>query len=129
MPPTNREIVQANSDAFSRRDVESMLELFAPDAAVVDRRAVGFGEFRGHEAVRSYYEGVFDNVDELYEDIERFSEDGDVVIASCNLTLKLAGQEEFGEITLRYALRVTLAGGLIQALDIYDDARSAAAGE
>jgi ketosteroid isomerase-like protein len=94
MSRTNAEIVRANSDAFSRRDVDGMLEFFAPDAVVTDRRAVGWGEFRGHEAMRSYYLGLFDNADDLHEDLEIVSEEGDLVIASCRLEAHLVGQSD-----------------------------------
>ena len=124
----NLDIVHANSAAFSRRDVEAMLELYAPDAVVIDRRPVGWGEFRGHDALRSYYQGLFDNAAELREDLEIVSEDGGVVVASCKLSAQIADQGEPGEITFRYALRITLADGLITAMDIYDDVRRATAG-
>ena len=66
MSRTNAEVVRANSSAFSRCDEAGMLELYAPDAVVIDRRAVGWGEFRGHDALRAYYQGLFDNVDQLH---------------------------------------------------------------
>ncbi|MEA2430343.1 MAG: SnoaL-like domain, partial [Thermoleophilaceae bacterium] len=67
MPPSNVDIVRANSEAFSRRDVGAMLELFAPDPIVRDHRIVGWGDFVGRDAIRAYYEGLFDNADKIYE--------------------------------------------------------------
>jgi ketosteroid isomerase-like protein len=122
---TNAEVVRANSGAFSRRDADGMLQLFAPDAVVVDRRQVGWGEFRGHEALRSYYQGLFDNAEELHEDLEVVAEDGDVIVAACHLRGKLVGQPDGPEVTFDYALRVTLADGLIASVDIYEDAAAA----
>src|SRR4051794_5585454 len=90
----NTEVVQANSRAFSQRDVESMLSFYAPDAVVIDRRPVGWGEFRGHDALRSYYQGLFDNVASVHEDLSVVSEDGAVVVAACLLTAELAGQPD-----------------------------------
>src|SRR4051812_23387665 len=98
MPRTNADVVRANSDAFSRRDADTMLELYAPDAVVIDRRPIGWGEFRGHDAMRSYYQGLFDNASELNEDLEIVSEEGDVVVASCRLTGKLVGQPHGPEV-------------------------------
>jgi ketosteroid isomerase-like protein len=121
----NSNVVHANSEAFSRRDADGMLEFYAPDAVVIDRRAVGWGEFRGHDALRSYYQGLFDNADELHEDLEIVAEDGDVIVASCRLTARLAGQPGSAEVSFDYALRITLADGLIAAMDIHEDATAA----
>src|SRR4051794_38910873 len=74
MTRSNREVVIANSKAFSRRDIDAMMEFFAPDAVVRDRRAVGWGEFDGADAVRAYYEGLFDNTDAIDEDLTVVSE-------------------------------------------------------
>jgi ketosteroid isomerase-like protein len=128
VPRTNVDVVQANSEAFSRRDVDAMLEFYAPEAVVIDRRSVGWGEFRGHDELRSYYQGIFDNVAEVHEDLEVVTEDGDVIVASGHVSVRLAGQPDAGDVTFDYALRITLVDGLIVAMDIYDDANAAEAG-
>src|SRR3954451_16227900 len=125
MSPENADVVRANSDAFSRRDADAMLELFAADAVAADRRPVGWGEFRGRGAIRSYYQGLFDNASEIDEQLEIVSEEGDVVIASCHVTAKLAGQPDSPGVAFDYALRLTLADGLITSIEIFDDAASA----
>jgi ketosteroid isomerase-like protein len=121
------DVVLANSAAFSRRDVEAMLEFYAPDAVAIDRRQVGWGEFRGHDALRSYYQGLFDNAAWLREDLELVSEQGDTLVVSCRLTAGLVDPPEAGEVSFDYALRIRLAGGLIVSIEIYDDAQAAAA--
>jgi ketosteroid isomerase-like protein len=127
VPSSNVDVVLANSQAFSRRDADAMLALYAPDAVVVDRRAVGWGEFRGHDALRSYYQGLFDNVSELTEELDVVSEDGDVVVADCRLEARLVDPPDAAPVAFTYALRITLAGGLITAMDIHEDASAAAA--
>jgi ketosteroid isomerase-like protein len=127
MPRTNVDIVHANSDAFSRRDLEGMLEFYSPDAVILDRRPIGWGEFRGHATIGSYYQGIFDNASELNEDLEVVNEQGDTVIASCQLTGTLAGQDDGPHVRLDYALRITLTDGLITTMEIFDDAEAAAA--
>src|SRR5947208_470655 len=122
MPAANADVVRANSEAFSRRDVETMLDLFAPDAVVRDRRTVGWGDFHGRDAIRAYYEGLFDNADKIYEDLAVVSEQADAVVASCRVTAHLVGHAEADVVTLDYALEVTVAGGLIDALEIYENA-------
>jgi len=125
MSRTNAEVVQANSSAFSRRDEASMLEFYAPDAVVVDRRAVGWGEHRGHDAMRAYYQGLFDNADDLQEDLRIVSDEGDLIVASCRLTAQLAGQPDAPPVVFEYALRITFADGAIQSMEIYEDATAA----
>ena len=125
MSRTNAEIVRANSAAFSRRDENGMLEFYAPDAVVIDRRAVGWGEFRGHDALRSYYQGLFDNAAELREDLEIVSDEDDLIIASCRVTVHLAGQPDAPPVEFEYALRIALADGAIQSMEIYEDAAAA----
>ena len=127
MALSHAEIAQANSAAFSRRDVDAMLGYYAPDAVVADRRAVGWGEFRGHEALRSYYQGLFDNAAELHEDLEIVSDEDDELVASCHLRGRLVGQADGPEVKFDYAIRIRFAGGLIASLDIYENAEAAAA--
>ena len=128
MSRTNAAVVRANSEAFSRRDEDAMLEFYAPDAVAVDRRAIGFGEFRGHDALRSYYQGIFDNADKLHEDLQIVSDEDDVIIASCRLTAHLVGQPDAPPVDFEYALRFAFANGVIQLLEIYEDADAAARG-
>jgi ketosteroid isomerase-like protein len=128
VPRPPAEIALANNAAFSRQDVDAMLELHKPDALVVDRRDVGFGEFRGHGAIRAYYEGLFDNTASVQEDMEVVQSDGDVVIASCHVRAELAGQAgEPAAVTFDYALRVEVEGEMIASLEIYPDVAAAAA--
>jgi ketosteroid isomerase-like protein len=128
MSRTNAAVVRANSAAFSRRDEDGMLEFYAPDAVVIDRRAVGWGEFRGHDAMRSYYQGLFDNVDKLHEDLQIVADDDDLIIASCRLTAHLVGQPDAPPVEFEYALRIAFADGVIQLMEIYEDAVAATRG-
>src|SRR4051794_22296684 len=124
---TNEKTVRANNAAFSARDVDGMLKLHAPDAAVFDRRPIGWGEFHGHDALRSYYQGLFDNADELDEELEVVSEEDGTVVASCHLRARLAGQEDREPVTFDYALRIRLEAGVIAEVQIHDDAEAAGA--
>jgi ketosteroid isomerase-like protein len=125
--PGNLEIIKSNSDAFSRRDAEGMLALWAPDATMSDRRAVGWGEYQGRDALRAYYLGLFDNVAALHEDLKVVSAEGDVVVVTCHTRALLAGDPE-AEVTFDYAMRITLSDGLISSLEIFEDVAGAAGG-
>jgi ketosteroid isomerase-like protein len=126
MARSGTDVALANSQAFSRRDIDAMMELFAPDAVVRDRRAVGWGEFDGRDAVRAYYEGLFDNTEELDEDMTVASADGDVVIAPCKARARLTGAAQNDVMTFDYVLKVRVADGLIEELEIYEDLEAAA---
>jgi ketosteroid isomerase-like protein len=105
-----------------------MLALHLPDAVVADRREVGFGVFRGHDAIRAYYQGLFDNTASVKEDLEVVREEGDLVIASCHVRASLTGQAgDPPAVTFDYALRVQLDGDRIASLEIYPDAAAATA--
>ena len=69
---------------------------------------------------------AFDNADEIYEDLAVVSASGDVVVASCRTTARLAGQPDAALVSFEYALKVTVEDELIQALEIYEDAAAAA---
>jgi ketosteroid isomerase-like protein len=105
-----------------------MLQYYAPDALVVDRRAIGWGEFPGHDAIRSYYEGLFANVEEIHEGFDIVLEQGDLVVANCHTTAKLAEYADAGEMTFDYALRFEFADGVIALMEIFEDPAAAGAG-
>ena len=60
------DVVRRNSAAFSRMDVDAMMEFYAPDAVVEDRRRVSIGTFRGHDELRPYYLSIFHSAAELH---------------------------------------------------------------
>jgi ketosteroid isomerase-like protein len=124
--PSNADIVQANSAAFSRKDVDAMMELYAPDAVVTDRRPVGWGEFRGRDSLRSYYQGILDNLEDLDETLEIVDDRDGVIIAAGHFRARLLDTPEGSELTLDYALRMTFEDGLIATMAIFEDAAAAA---
>jgi ketosteroid isomerase-like protein len=120
-------VVRSNSAAFSARDVERMLEHYARDAVVEDRRPTGWGAHRGHAELRAYYLGIFDNADALDESLEVLAADGDVVVAHCDLWVHLAADESAEGLTIPYGLIVTVRDGRIAQLAIHSDGREALA--
>ena len=100
-----------------------MLALHAPDAVISDRRAVGFGEFAGHDAIRAYYEGLFDNTDALSEELDVVHDADGVLVAAGVAKVVLTGQDE--PETFNYALRFTFDGERIATVDIYENAAAA----
>lgn len=125
MPRSALEVVQANNAAFSAMDVDAMLELYAPGAEVIDRRRVSMGTFNGHDELRAYYLSIFHSAEQLRETIEILAERDGVVAASCELWGRLSGDTAGSGITVPYALVVEVADGLIQRLQLAEDAEHA----
>jgi ketosteroid isomerase-like protein len=112
--------------AFCRRDAQSMVERFAPDAVATDHREGGLGRWRGHEELLAYYAGICDIAQELREDMEIVSERGEVVVADCTFNARLTEDGPAEEFSLSYALVVVVRDGLIQELGVHQDADAAA---
>jgi ketosteroid isomerase-like protein len=55
------------------------------------------------------------------------SSEGDVVVVTCHTRVQLAGDPD-GEVTFDYAMRITLADGLITSLEIFEDVAAATGG-
>lgn len=126
MPTDPVSVVRANSAAFGARDVDAMLELYADDAVVEDRRHPGLlGTFTGHAELRPYYTGIVSSAAELHERLDVLAAEGDVVVCDCELTGRLASDPDGHEVAAPYGLVVTVADGLIRRLEIHDDGATA----
>jgi ketosteroid isomerase-like protein len=119
--------VLGNNAAFCRRDLDGMLTHYASDAVVVDRRPSGFGEYTGHDAIRAYYGGIFDNTVEINEELEVLSAADGVVCAHCRTWVQLTSDMGSGDLTLQYGLAVELRDALIQRLEVHPDGQAAVA--
>ena len=123
------DVVVANSQAFSRMDVDAMMEFYAEDAVVTDRRRVSMGTFRGHAELRPYYLSIFHSAAELHEEFRVLAAHGDVVVAGCELRGRLAeAPAGTGDVVIPYGLLIEVRDGRIVRLDLYEsgeDARAA----
>lgn len=118
----------ANNAAFSRMDVDGMLELYAPDAIVVDRRRVSLGTFTGHGELRPYYLSIFHSADSLAEDLSVLADEDGVVVAHCLLRGRLAGAPlGAADVEAPYGLVIHVRGGRIARLEIFEDGEDALA--
>jgi ketosteroid isomerase-like protein len=121
-------VVSASSAALSRRDIDAMLAQYAPDAVVVDRSGLGFGELRGHAELRPYYLGLMGSADALQETFRVVADRGDgVLVTDCELSAKLAADPTGNGVTATYALVVTVRDGRIRRLEVHVDAAAALA--
>jgi ketosteroid isomerase-like protein len=118
-------VIRSNSAAFSARDIDRMLDHYAPDAVVEDRRPTGLGTYRGHDELRAYYLGIFDNADALDESLDVVASGDDVVVADCRLWAHLRADESQDGLTIPYAFVARLRDGRIAHLAIHADGREA----
>lgn len=122
------EVVRANSAAFSERDVDAMIALYAPDAVVEDRRRMGLlGTFTGHGELRPYYQGIVHAASTLHESLEVLAAEDELVVCDCELRGRLAADPDGHEVTAPYGLCVWVRDGLIQRLEIWEDGAAALA--
>jgi ketosteroid isomerase-like protein len=119
-------VVHANSAAFSRMDVDAMMELYAEDAVVVDRRRVSMGTFRGHDELRPYYLSIFHSAAELYEDLAVLASRDGVVVTHCEVRGRLAEAPALApEVVVPYGLIVRLRDGRIAEIELYESGADA----
>lgn len=125
MPASEIDVVRANSAAFSAMDVDAMLELYAPDAEVIDRRRVSIGSFSGHEELRAYYLSIFHTASELHEELSVLAHAGPIVAAQCELVGRLAADTTGATVTVTYGLAMEIRDGRIVRLQIAEDGEHA----
>jgi ketosteroid isomerase-like protein len=121
-----RDVLLAVNAAFCRRDAQTMVEHFAPDAVATDhRQGGGLGSWRGREELLAYYAGICDTARTIREELEIVSEHGDVVIADAVFNAQLSEEGGPEEFTLSYALRAVVRDRLIQELGVHSDVAAA----
>ncbi len=119
-------VVHANSTAFSRMDVDAMMENYTEDAVVIDRRRVSLGTFRGHDELRPYYLSIFHSASELHEELRVVAHSGDVVVADCELRGRLAdAPARVADVVVPYGLVLRLRDGRIHELELFESGADA----
>ena len=121
-------MVPGYSSAFSRMDLDAMMELYAEDATVVDCRRVSMGTFRGHEELRAYYLSIFHSASELHETLDVLEHEGAVVVAGCELRGRLAGAPSGApDVVVPYGLVIEVRDGRIAHLELHESGDDALA--
>ena len=120
------DVVRRNSAAFSRMDVDAMMEFYAPDAVVDDRRRVSMGTFRGHDELRPYYLSIFHSAAELHEELRVVAHRDGVVVADCELRGRLADAPALApEVVVPYGLVLRFRDGRISELELWESGADA----
>ena len=121
MAASEIDVVLANSAAFSAMDVDAMLELYAPDAVMADRRRVSLGTFTGHDELRAYYLSIFHSAAELREHLEIIGHAGPFVAARGELVGRLAADTSGTTVTVTYGMALEVRDGRIVRLQLAED--------
>ena len=121
------ENVRRVSDATSRRDLDSMMRFFAPDA-VFDVSSMGFGTFEGRAAIRQALEDWWAAYAEYEFELVEIGDLGHgVTFGIARQQARLSGST--GSVELRIAAVAAWEDGLIHLDALYtdiDEARAAA---
>jgi ketosteroid isomerase-like protein len=103
MGGSDREIVQAAFDAFSRGEIDAVLELCDPDIVVRDPQRTGT-TFRGPDGVRQFFEEWLENWEEYRSEPVELTESGDEILVHAIQT----GKGKLSGIEIKQDLFVVL---------------------
>jgi ketosteroid isomerase-like protein len=126
MSEENVELVRRSIDAFSRGELDAVLECYAPDAVIDWSNSLGFdaGVFRGHGEIRAFMERFLEafgeiRVELLGDPVE--VEDGRVVAENVSYNRGRDGIE----VRARSAWLVTISDGVQTSLTLYQTKQEA----
>src|SRR5689334_10599952 len=116
---------QGAAEAYARRDLDTAMRHFAPDA-VWDFSSAGFGSFEGAASIRSFLEDWLDTY-EVYEYKHEESQDlsNGVLFVVASLGGRPAGSA--GGVRERWGYTVTWAAGTIVRVVVSQDIEKARA--
>lgn len=120
-------IVRTAYEALSRRDLDAMVDVVAPDAVLVDPDLPGGGEFHGPSGFRRFLQQWLEAFDELDVEVEDFVAAGDRVVACVHQRgLSTSGVP----VEMRDGHVWTVADGRVTRVELYltHEAALAAAG-
>ena len=121
------ELTRRGYESFSRRDLDALLSLFAPDA-VLDTSPAGLGTYKGETAIRGFFEDWIGAFEEFEFEPEQIRDLGNgVVFAVARQTARPLGSA--GTVQMHQGNVFVWVEGLIQRNTHYndiDDARAAA---
>jgi ketosteroid isomerase-like protein len=122
----NIEFVRRGTDAFNRRDIDGMLENWAPDAVLdwSNARSFDAGVYRGHDEIRAFAQQFLETWDQVrLEIIDGPVEVEDDVLITENLA-HLRGRDGI-EVEARSAWLITIRDGKQTSLTLYQTKQEA----
>ena len=79
---------RANIDAFNRRDIDAIVESFAPDVEWWPLRSATEGPYRGHDGIREWFADTAEQFEYIRATVDAVREDGDTVVVTGELEIK-----------------------------------------
>jgi ketosteroid isomerase-like protein len=125
MSQENAEIVRRGFAAYNRRDLDGILENWAPDAVLDWSNSRGFdaGVFRGHDEIRAFWQRLLEAFDEVRLEIDDPLEVEDGLFLVENVAY-LRGRDGI-EVQARSALLITIWDGETTSLTLYQTKQEA----
>jgi ketosteroid isomerase-like protein len=100
-----RQLARETFAALNRRDFETFLSAFAPDAEWRPLRSSTEGPYRGHAGIRAYCDDTVEMFEHLRAELEEVHEDGDVMLAFGHLQAKGRGSGAPVELVIAWVFR------------------------
>jgi ketosteroid isomerase-like protein len=125
MPEDNAEVVRSAFAAYNRRDLDGVLEDWAPDGVVDWSRSRGFdaGVFRGHDEIRAFWRRLLDAFEEVRVEIEDLLAVEEGVLLVENVAY-LRGRDGI-EVEARSAIVIERRDGQTTSLTLYQTKQEA----
>jgi ketosteroid isomerase-like protein len=125
MSQENVERVRRGFAAYNRRDLDGVLENWAPDAVLDWSNSRGFdaGVFRGHDEIRAFWRRFLDAFDEVRFEIDDPLEVKDGLFLVENVAY-LRGRDGI-EVQARSALLIAIRDGETTSLTLYQTKQEA----
>jgi len=119
MSGENIEVVRRSTDAYNRRDLDGLLETWAPEAVLDWSRSRGpeAGVYRGHDQIRAFVHDFLGAWEDARIELDDPVEVGGDVVVVENVT-HLRGRDGI-ETQARSAWVVTFSGGRQTSLTLY----------
>jgi ketosteroid isomerase-like protein len=99
------ELARTSMAAFNRRDVEAVVQTFAPDAEWWPLRSSTEGPYRGHDGIRAWFEDTAEMFEYLRAEVDDVDERGDVAVATGRLEVKGRGSGAAIEVPIAWVFR------------------------
>jgi ketosteroid isomerase-like protein len=125
MSEENVELVRRAVDAYNRRDLDGIVENWAPDAVLdwSNSRGLEAGVFRGHGEIRAFTQRFLEAFDEVRLEIDDLHEVEDGLLIMENVTY-LRGRDGI-EVQARSAWLITIRDGEQTSLTLYQTKQEA----
>ena len=114
-------------EAMSSGDAATAAGLSPDDVAYRDHRALGWEGLDGRDALRAWYQSMFDGVDSLHLRSEVVEEQGDTVLLRQTGSFRARPEEGGGEGELVTITLVTIRDGAFARIEMFEDEAAARA--